>query len=125
VSPATYNASCHCGAVAYRVTVSPPLDHPASSVSGCNCSICVRNGYLFIYVPSKDVEFEKGEGAMTKYTFAQERIQHSFCPTCGSSLMAQSIKADFFPDMKAINVRAFHDVDISKLKIKETDGKSL
>ena len=63
--PATYNASCHCGAVAYRVTVSPPLDHSASSVSSCNCSICVRNGYLFIYVPSKDVEFEKGEGAMT------------------------------------------------------------
>ena len=62
---ATYNASCHCGAVAYRVTVSPPLDHPTSSVSSCNCSICVRNGYLLIYVPSKDVEFEKGEGAMT------------------------------------------------------------
>ena len=62
---ATYNASCHCGAVAYRVTASPPLDHPASSVSSCNCSICLRNGYLFIYVPSKNVEFEKGEGAMT------------------------------------------------------------
>lgn len=121
---ATYNASCHCGAVAYRVTVSPPLDHPASSVSSCNCSICVRNGYLLIYVPNKDVEFEKGEGAMTKYTFAQERVQHSFCPTCGSSLMAQSIKPDYYPDIKAINVRAFHDVDISKLNIKEADGKS-
>ncbi|OCL03314.1 hypothetical protein AOQ84DRAFT_356964 [Glonium stellatum] len=124
---ATYDGSCHCGGVAYRVTVSPPLDHADSTVTSCNCSICVRKGYLLVYVPSKNVAFEEGKGrdGLKNYTFAQERFQHSFCPTCGTSLFAESITPDLFPDMMAVNVRTFHDVDVSKLKIKEIDGKSL
>jgi hypothetical protein len=76
----TDKASCHCGAFAYNVTASPPLDdakaevirkycaiesHVGDSVTNdvaeCNCSICTRNGYLFTYTTNSNVEFTKGE----------------------------------------------------------------
>ena len=56
----TYIGSCHCGNFKYRVTQSPPLSDPESSVTQCNCSICARNGYLLIYVPDSSVAFENG-----------------------------------------------------------------
>ena len=60
VSSATYNGNCHCQKIKYTVTQSPPLTDPACEVTDCNCSICSRNGYLFIYVPEKNVIFEEG-----------------------------------------------------------------
>lgn len=57
----SYPASCHCGAFAYTVTASPPLSDPAATVMQCNCSICERNGYLFIYAPNERVVFTKGK----------------------------------------------------------------
>lgn len=56
----TYNASCHCGAFRYSVAVSPPLDDSNAVVMECNCSICVCNGYLFVYVPDELVIFTEG-----------------------------------------------------------------
>jgi hypothetical protein len=60
VVSATYTGNCHCNNVKYTVTQSPPLNDPSCEVIECNCSICSRNGYLFIYVPDKDVTFDKG-----------------------------------------------------------------
>jgi hypothetical protein len=57
---ATYKASCHCGAFSYSVTASPPLNGPNATVLECNCSICTRNGYLFIYVPNDRIIFSQG-----------------------------------------------------------------
>jgi hypothetical protein len=56
----TYDASCHCGAFKYTVTASPPLDDPNAVLMECNCSICVSNGYLLIYVPNNHVVFSNG-----------------------------------------------------------------
>ena len=55
----TYKASCHCGAFAYDVTTDD-LDNEKTEVTRCNCSICMRNGYLFIYVPNDNVTFTSG-----------------------------------------------------------------
>lgn len=56
----TYKASCHCGAFAYTVK-TPSLDHESTEVVRCNCSICMRNGYLFVYVPNDEVTFTSGQ----------------------------------------------------------------
>lgn len=56
----TYKASCHCGAFAYSVKTTP-LDHESTEVVRCNCSICMRNGYLLVYVPSDDITFTSGQ----------------------------------------------------------------
>lgn len=57
---ACYNASCHCGAFTYTVTASPPLSAADAVIKQCNCSICARNAYMFIFVPNEQVVFEKG-----------------------------------------------------------------
>lgn len=56
----TYKASCHCGAFAYSVKTTS-LDLESTEVVRCNCSICMRNGYLLIYVPNDDVTFTSGQ----------------------------------------------------------------
>ncbi|KAF2805494.1 uncharacterized protein BDZ99DRAFT_106240 [Mytilinidion resinicola] len=121
----TYPASCHCGSVQYTVTLSPPLTDPTREVFECNCSICSRNGYLLVYAKHEDVNFTAGEEILERYTFAKARVAHFFCPQCGSSLFAKSLDASYKPlDIKAVNVRQFHDLDLARLKIRGVDGRS-
>ena len=56
----TYTGSCHCKRFQYTVTQSPPLSDPSCEVTECNCSICARNGYLFIYVKDDKISFQSG-----------------------------------------------------------------
>ncbi|KAF2831033.1 hypothetical protein CC86DRAFT_133904 [Ophiobolus disseminans] len=122
-----YHASCHCGSFTYDVTASPPLDDPSCTVTECNCSICARNGYLFIYALDANVQFTKGDiSELRSYTFGPNpRVAHYFCGTCGASCVARSIDPDFFAGMTCVNVRMFEGVDIKTLKTKFADGKSL
>lgn len=62
---------------------------------------------------------------MTEYTFGPKRLAHYFCPTCGTSCFAQSTDPSAFGDVRGVNVRTFHDVDLNALKLKEMDGKSM
>ncbi|KAF2468053.1 glutathione-dependent formaldehyde-activating enzyme [Lindgomyces ingoldianus] len=121
----TYPGSCHCGRVTFKVK-SPPLSDPAAGVASCNCSICSRHGYIFIYVPHADLTFDKGSfGELTQYTFGSHRMGHYFCPTCGTSCFAKSLDPTFYGEHTAVNVRALHDVDLKSLTMKEHDGKSI
>ncbi|KAH8733020.1 glutathione-dependent formaldehyde-activating enzyme [Phaeosphaeriaceae sp. PMI808] len=122
----TYSASCHCGTFAYKVTASPPLDDPNTEVMECNCSICSRNGYMFIYPPNANVNFTKGNiSELQSYTFGPKpKVAHYFCGTCGASCMARSIDPNFFAGMTCVNVRMLDGVDLKSLKIKFADGKS-
>ncbi|EOD49636.1 putative glutathione-dependent formaldehyde-activating protein [Neofusicoccum parvum UCRNP2] len=141
----TYEASCHCGAIRFAATVSPPLDS-GHEVTSCNCSICARNGSLWVYLADDKIKFESGEGeakvntafvkcgerpdwqadgaATQGYRFGEKKIEHCSCPTCSTSVYSYSIKPGFFDGMKAVNVRTFKDVDIDALKIKKVDGKA-
>ena len=56
----TYTASCHCDRFRYTVILSPPLTDPGCEVIDCNCSICERNGYLFIHVDEKNITYDRG-----------------------------------------------------------------
>ena len=101
----TYSGGCHCGANRFTTILSPPLDDPQSTVSSCNCSVCSKNGYYFVYTRNADTKWEKGGlNDMTGYTFNQEKIKHHFCPTCGTSVVCSSNKEDFYPDILAFNV---------------------
>jgi len=91
-SSETYQGNCHCGAVQYKVTLSPPL-FPSSDapyerwpVINCNCSICKRNGYSLVHPYAQNVEFVQGKDNLTEYRFNRERCAHIFCKTCGSSI---------------------------------------
>lgn len=55
----THEAQCHCGAIAYSVTLKWPF--PKNPINNCNCSICQHNGYLLVYPTRKDVVFHTGK----------------------------------------------------------------
>ncbi|KAL6711865.1 hypothetical protein ACN47E_002908 [Coniothyrium glycines] len=126
-SPAskTYAASCHCSAFVYSVTLAPPLEDPRTEVMHCNCSICERNGYLFVYVPDGGVVFSKGGvEEFGAYAFGSRKMAHYFCKNCGSSCVARSTHPGFFDGMTCVNVRMLEGVEVKDLKLKPADGRS-
>lgn len=55
----THKASCHCGAIQFEVTLKYAF--PKYPINKCTCSICTKNGYLFVYPCRRDVIFTRGE----------------------------------------------------------------
>ena len=109
---------CHCGAVRFEA----PVD--LSQVIQCNCSICIKRGVLWSFVPASQVKFFKGEHSVTDYQFAAKKLHHLFCPNCGVGSFSRG-KSPKGEDMVAINVRCLDDVDLANLKPLPFDGKSL
>jgi len=106
VEKKVYTGRCHCGDVKFTVAI-PPLETGATKVNKCNCSICVKKGYLHIYPLRTDVKFIRGKGKLATYTFAKQNIQHKFCPTCGVQVMVdfENIPLEAFRDKYSVNVR--------------------
>lgn len=113
----TYQGSCHCGDVRYRVETE------IDKVMSCNCSICRRKGSLLTFVQPDRFELEKGEDALTDYQFASQNIHHLFCKRCGIGSFARGVGPQ--GPMVAINVRCLDGVDLDALEIQKFDGASL
>lgn len=86
-----YEGNCHCAAIRFRAKL-PPLE--TLQIMNCNCSICIKNGYLNVYPKRKDVEIQSGEDILKSYYFGNKKFAHKFCPNCGSSLFVD-------PDMES------------------------
>jgi hypothetical protein len=65
-----YKGSCHCAATKFSVKAPTITD-----ASSCNCSICTKNGSLFIYPTDKYFVFEF-QGPLTEYRFGQKTFGH-------------------------------------------------
>jgi hypothetical protein len=118
MSEQTYHGSCHCGAVAYEVTLA--LDHLVT----CNCSICRRQGTILGFAPAENFTLLKGAENLSDYQFASGNIHHEFCKTCGVKSFSRGVGADGV-EMRAINVRCLDGVDIDSLLPQKYDGASL
>lgn len=77
-----------------------------------------------VYPLEKHVIWHQGFDDLTTYTFGKERIDHSFCSVCGTSVCAMSNDPGFFQDNRAINVRTLQGVDLEKLKLRKADGRN-
>ncbi|MEM7723512.1 MAG: GFA family protein [Pseudomonadota bacterium] len=75
----TLNASCHCGAVRFRVTLSDSL----KTARRCDCSMCRMRGAVAVSAPLDGVVFTQGEDNLTLYQFNTRVAEHYFCKTCG------------------------------------------
>ncbi len=72
------SGGCHCGAVRFSITVAASVD-----LLDCNCSICVRSGYLHLNVPHVHFRLRQGQENLTSYRFGTGAAEHLFCKTCG------------------------------------------
>jgi hypothetical protein len=112
----TYEGGCHCGRVRFRV------HDDLSRVTECNCSICMKKGYLHLIVPRDRFELLSGEGELTTYRFNTGVAQHHFCRTCGIHSFYVP-RSD--PDKIDVNVRCLDAgaVDLAKLRVAQFNGR--
>ncbi|KAI0428682.1 glutathione-dependent formaldehyde-activating, GFA [Xylaria sp. FL1042] len=124
-SQETYNANCHCGTVRFSVITQ---DLKTSKIVSCNCSICTKNGYLFVYPKREDVVFASGESHMTSYRFGNLKKPHKFCSMCGTSILIDFSESDrdIERQVTAINIRTFVEIEevMKDLEFKPVDGKN-
>ena len=72
-------ATCHCGAVALRVTLTDGLN----TRRRCDCSFCRRRGAPAVSAPLDGVEIVKGADKLTLYEWGTKTAKHYFCAVCG------------------------------------------
>lgn len=88
----TYRGACHCGAVVFNITISPPF--PEYEINLCNCSVCTKSGYMLVYPRREHVEFVKGSiDSLKSYQMGRKIHKHRFCDNCGGSVLI-----DFEPE---------------------------
>lgn len=112
-----YKGSCHCGNIAFAV------EGDLHGAVECNCSICSRRGALWWFVKRDQIRFNTPESNLSTYQFGKKNIKHHFCAVCGCAPLGTSTHNGIA--MAAINVRCLENVDLTALKIKQVDGRSL
>lgn len=117
----TYEGACHCGKVKFTMKLSPPVED--GLVTNCNCSICQVNGYLMVYPLESNITWLSGFDSMTTYTFGLEKIAHSFCSICGTSIGGKSTDPTFYSENRALNVRTLKGVDVESLRLRKVNGR--
>jgi hypothetical protein len=111
-----HEVSCHCGGI--QLEVNAELDE----VSECNCSICLRSGFLHWYVAPDQVRLSTQKRLMSTYLWRTATGGQHFCPTCGIAVIRTSTE---HPPPVSINARCVKDVDLARLRIRPFDGKHL
>ncbi|OTA02580.1 Glutathione-dependent formaldehyde-activating, GFA [Trichoderma parareesei] len=115
----TYRGNCHCGAFVFQTSL-PEI----KSAIDCNCSICAKKGYLWIFPGKGNVEIVKGsvEEGLTAYEFGPKKLKHLFCPKCASPVGGFSDDENF---QLALNAHCFQGLVTSDLEKPPYDGASL
>src|ERR1700751_4892018 len=111
-----HRGGCHCGRVRFEV------EAPARfSVAQCNCSICVKSGFLHLIVPKSRFRLLQGEESLITYTFNTGVAKHLFCSVCGvkSFYVPRS-----HPDGYSVNFRCLNAEDFTSISTTEFDGKN-
>jgi len=111
--PITYQGGCHCGAVRFQVLVE---EHSAID---CNCSICLKKGFLHLIVPQSNFTLISGANVLTTYTFNTGTAKHTFCRICG---IHSFYHPRSHPDAIDINIRCLDGDVLSLFDIKPFDG---
>ncbi len=115
----SFEGSCHCGAVRFRVDAALP----AQAIS-CNCSHCRRKGFLLSFFPAEQFELMEGEESLLSYKFNTHKIEHRFCRVCGTQPFACGANSDGSA-VRAVNLRCVPDVDLDALELQRFDGASM
>jgi len=105
----TYEGSCHCGRVRFRVRAD------LSALLECNCSVCTKKGILHLIVLPGQFELLHGEEELelATYQFNTNTAKHTFCRACG---MHPFYVPRSDPDKISVNARCLDGVDPARLR---------
>ncbi|KAI1774881.1 hypothetical protein F4818DRAFT_54656 [Hypoxylon cercidicola] len=135
-----YTGGCHCGAVTIALKTKPIDSTYKEPVVECDCSICSRNGYCWVY-PSKTQVTIMGWYNISYYAFGRKAWRKTFCKVCG--VPVNNYIEDYDPaqideipeenrewaashlDWSPVNVRVLDGVDMGELNITRINGSTL
>ncbi|KAK3347015.1 Mss4-like protein [Lasiosphaeria hispida] len=126
-----YHGGCHCGAVTLALKSAPLDKNFPSRIVECLCSICVRNGYTWIYPPAEAVVIQGGEN-FGRYRMGQHAFEKTFCKVCGvnfgneAAAISEEKLAALSPHTRAyhemaktlgtMNLKVLNGVDFAEVK---------
>ncbi|KAF4874903.1 Centromere protein V [Colletotrichum siamense] len=138
-----YTGSCHCGDVTFAV-FSNPMDETwvgeglMGGIVECNCSICARNGYVWIKPPAEQVVLAGDEDKIGRHVFNYGILAKTFCKRCGVPLTneCRSLSDEELAGMAEIaqyyhklckqvhpvNARVIDGLDLTRLQIRQVNG---
>lgn len=112
----TVKATCHCGAVELRVTLSDGLN----TARRCDCSFCRRRGAPAVSAPLGGIDVVKGEDKLTLYSFNTHTAKHRFCSVCGIYMYHQRRSN---PNEYGVNLYTIEGVEPKDIEpVKWVDG---
>ena len=106
--------SCHCGYVQLEINAE------LREVFECNCSICVRTGFLHWYVEPEAIQLITPSRLLHTYFWRSVAGGQHFCPTCGIAIVRTSTQ---HPPPVSINARCIEGIDLNAIKVRSFDGK--
>ena len=86
----SYTGNCHCGAVKFTIRV-PEI----REAEICNCSICAIKGLMYITPEKGMLDIERGEDALTAYTFGTGKYIHKVSDNSFSFIFDGAIRVLF------------------------------
>ncbi|KAJ7455795.1 hypothetical protein FB451DRAFT_1048679, partial [Mycena latifolia] len=92
----------------------------------CNCSICSRDGALWIYPPTSTITFQ-GLDSLAEYAYGNITTYHGFCKTCGVAIRERFLPGAPEPkwsDGTALNIRVINGLDLAALEVERYNGKA-
>lgn len=110
------SGGCHCGAVRFEATTEPQPE-----LLDCNCSICLRTGFLHLIVPHDQFNLLSGQDALTSYRFGSGQADHLFCRNCGVKSFYQPRS---HPDSWSVNFNCLDQGHELQPKIRNFDGQN-
>ncbi len=113
----TYDGSCHCQAVRFRVTT----DLDTAEILDCNCSICTKKGFLHLILEHEQFELLSGAESLTEYRFNTGAAKHQFCRICG---IHPFYIARSDPNKIDVNLHCLDGVDVATLTPVKFDGQN-
>ena len=123
----TYNGSCHCGAVRFKVDAQ--IDHARE----CDCSVCSKRGILTFRVGSGALQMLTPIDELATYRWGTKTATDYFCQRCGilpfrkPSLPTQDEQKRGVQPFEgwAINLRCIDGLDLTPLPRIKIRGSEL
>ncbi len=105
---------CHCGKVRFKVWLQ------SLNVLECNCSVCLKKGFINIITEPEHFELMEGEEHLATYQFNTMVAEHRFCKSCGIHPFSRPRS---HPHAYDVNARCL-DAGITALKVTPFDGQN-
>ncbi|KAL7951575.1 Mss4-like protein [Trichoderma barbatum] len=136
-----YTGSCHCGAVTVALSCKPLDEVSEEKAVVCNCSICSRNAYVWLFPKPENMVLSGSENVIGRYAFSDGLTSKTFCRTCGINMtnlrnqlsqdkvlaLSEHSRQVYWGGKAShpVNARILHSVDVGKLKKVMLDGATV